>query len=133
MKKRLQVAVAIIVNNDEQVLIARRHAHQHQGDLWEFPGGKREANETRLEAVQREIYEEVGLQVEQAEPLMQIVHAYPELQVEIDVWLVTEFSGDATGKEGQPLVWCPLAELSVREFPAANMQIIERLTNLYLV
>jgi len=133
MKKRLQVAVALIVNNDEQVLIARRHAHQHQGDLWEFPGGKREANETRLEAVQREIYEEVGLQVEQAEPLMQIVHDYPELQVELDVWLVTEFSGDATGKEGQPLVWCPLAELSVREFPAANMQIIERLTNLYLV
>ena len=133
MKKRLQVAVALIVNNDEQFLIARRHAHQHQGDLWEFPGGKREANETRLEAVQREIYEEVGLQVEQAEPLMQIVHDYPELQVELDVWLVTEFSGDATGKEGQPLVWCPLAELSVREFPAANMQIIERLTNLYLV
>ena len=133
MKKRLQVAVAIILNNDEQVLIARRHAHQHQGDLWEFPGGKREANETRLEAVQREIYEEVGLQVEQAEPLMQIVHDYPELRVELDVWLVTEFSGDATGKEGQPLVWCPLAELSGREFPAANMQIIERLTNFYLV
>ena len=133
MKKRLQVAVAIILNNDEQVLIARRHAHQHQGDLWEFPGGKREANETRLEAVQREIHEEVGLQVDQAEPLMQIVHDYPELQVELDVWLVTEFSGEATGKEGQPLVWCPLAELSVREFPAANMQIIERLTNLYLV
>jgi 8-oxo-dGTP diphosphatase len=133
MKKRLQVAVAIIVNNDEQVLIARRHAHQHQGDLWEFPGGKREADETRLEALQREIYEEVGLQVEQADPLMQIVHDYPDLQVELDVWLVTDFSGEATGKEGQPLVWCPLAELSAREFPAANMQIIERLTNLYFV
>ena len=121
MKKRLQVAVAIIVNNDEQVLIARRHAHQHQGDLWEFPGGKREADETRLEALQR------------AEPLMQIVHDYPDLQVELDVWLVTEFSGEATGKEGQPLVWCPLAELPAKEFPAANMQIIERLTNLYFV
>ena len=133
MKKRLQVAVAIILNNDEQVLIARRHAHQHQGDLWEFPGGKREADETRLEALQREIYEEVGLQVEQAEPLMQIVHDYPDLQVELDVWLVTEFSGEATGKEGQPLVWCPLAELPAKEFPAANMQIIERLTNLYFV
>ncbi len=133
MKKRLQVAVAIIVNNDEQVLIARRHAHQHQGDLWEFPGGKHEADETRLGALQREIYEEVGLQVEQADPLMQIVHDYPDLQVELDVWLVTEFSGEATGKEGQPFVWCPLAELSAREFPGANMQIIARLTNLYLV
>ncbi len=133
MKKRLQVAVAIILNNDEQVLIARRHAHQHQGDLWEFPGGKREADETRLQALQREIQEEVGLQVEQAEPLMQIVHDYPELQVELDVWLVTDFSGVATGKEGQPLEWCALADLEQRDFPAANVQIIERLQDLYAV
>lgn len=133
MKKRLQVAVAIILNNDEQVLIARRHAHQHQGDLWEFPGGKREVDETRLEALQREIHEEVGLKVEQAEPLMQIVHDYPELQVELDVWLVSEFVGEATGKEGQPLEWCPLADLASKDFPAANMQIIERLQTLYTV
>jgi len=133
MKQRLQVAVAIILNQDEQVLISRRHAHQHQGDLWEFPGGKREANETRLQALQREIQEEVGLQVDQAEPFMQIVHDYPELQVELDVWLVTEFAGEATGREGQPLQWCSLAELKEKEFPAANLEIIERLQNLYPV
>ncbi|HCD05396.1 MULTISPECIES: 8-oxo-dGTP diphosphatase MutT [unclassified Methylophaga] len=133
MKKRLQVAVAIILNNDEQVLIARRHAHQHQGDLWEFPGGKREADETRLQALQREIQEEVGLQVEQADPLMQIVHDYPDLQVELDVWLVTDFVGEATGKEGQPLQWCALADLKEKEFPAANVEIIERLQRLYVV
>ncbi|MBN46609.1 MULTISPECIES: 8-oxo-dGTP diphosphatase MutT [unclassified Methylophaga] len=133
MKKRLQVAVAIILNNDEQVLIARRHAHQHQGDLWEFPGGKREADETRLQALQREIQEEVGLQVEQADPLMQIVHDYPDLQVELDVWLVTDFVGEATGKEGQPLQWCALADLKEKEFPAANVEIIERLQSLYVV
>ena len=133
MKKRLQVAVAIILNNDEQVLIARRHAHQHQGDLWEFPGGKREADETRLQALQREIQEEVGLQVEQADPLMQIVHDYPGLQVELDVWLVTDFVGEATGKEGQPLQWCALADLKEKEFPAANVEIIERLQRLYVV
>lgn len=133
MKQRLQVAVAIILNQDEQVLIARRHAHQHQGDLWEFPGGKREADETRIQALQREIQEEVGLEVDQAEPLMQIVHDYPELQVELDVWLVTEFAGEATGKEGQPLQWCALADLKEKDFPAANVEIIERLQSLYAV
>lgn len=131
MKKRLQVAVGIVLNKQEQVLIARRHTHQYQGDLWEFPGGKREDNETRLEALQRELQEEVGLEVEQAEPFMQIVHDYPELQVELDVWLVSEFSGDATGKEGQPLQWCALTDLKEKDFPAANVEIIERLQSIY--
>lgn len=133
MKQRLQVAVAIIFNSEQQVLIARRHAHQHQGDRWEFPGGKREANETRFEALQREIEEEVGLLVHQAEPMMQIVHNYAELEVELDVWMVSEFSGEASGKEGQPLEWCGLAELNDKEFPAANIEIIERLTSLYAI
>ena len=131
MKKRLQVAVGIVLNKNEQVLIARRQAHQHQGDLWEFPGGKREADETRLEALQRELQEEVGIEVEHAEPFMQIVHDYPELQVELDVWLVSEFSGDASGKEGQPLQWCALTDLKEKDFPAANVEIIERLQSLY--
>ncbi len=131
MKQGLQVAVAIIVNKDEQILIARRHAHQHQGALWEFPGGKREINETRFQALQREIDEEVGLEVKQAEPFMQIVHDYSDLQVELDVWLVTEFSGEASGKEGQPLEWCSLANLMTKDFPDANIQIIERLQTLY--
>lgn len=133
MKKRLQVVVAIILNSDEEVLIARRHAHQHQGDLWEFPGGKREANETRFQALQREIQEEVGLQIDHAEPFMQIAHDYADLQVELDVWLITEFIGEAMSKEGQPLVWCKLAELSGLDFPAANKQIVERLQYLYTV
>ena len=38
--QHLQVAVGVIVNAEREILIARRHAHQHQGDLWEFPGGK---------------------------------------------------------------------------------------------
>ncbi|THK40292.1 8-oxo-dGTP diphosphatase MutT [Methylophaga sp. SB9B] len=133
MKQRLQVAVAIIFNAEQQVLIARRHAHQHQGDRWEFPGGKREANETPFQALQREIEEEVGLQVHQAEPLMQIVHDYAELEVELDVWIVSGFSGEAIGREGQPLEWCGLADLCDKEFPAANIEIIERLTSLYAI
>lgn len=131
MKKHLQVAVAIVVNDDEQVLIARRQAHQHQGNLWEFPGGKYEAGETAWQALQREILEEVGLHVEQAEPLIKISHDYAECSVELDVWLVTAFHGEATGREGQLLEWCAMAELKNRDFPQANLQIIERLQSLY--
>lgn len=131
VEKRLQVVVAIVVNDAEQVLIAKRQAHQHQGNLWEFPGGKREAGETALQALQREILEEVGLRVERAKPLIKISHDYAERAVELDVWLVTAFHGEATGREGQPVEWCAVAELQNRDFPQANLQIIERLQGLY--
>ena len=49
------------------------------------------------------------------------------------IWLVTGFVGEATGKEGQPLQWCALADLKEKEFPAANVEIIERLQSLYVV
>src|SRR5690554_4687320 len=132
MGKCLQVAVAIIVNEDAEVLIARRQAHQHQGNLWEFPGGKCEADETSLQALQREVLEEVDLHVDQAEPLMKISHDYAERLVVLDVWRVTAFRGNAIGREGQLLEWCALAELKNRAFPEANLQIIERLQSLSL-
>ena len=133
MKQRLKVAVGVIVNQYKQVLIARRNAKQHQGDRWEFPGGKRESGETGLQALQREIHEEVGLIVQHAEPMMQIEHDYAELLVELDVWLVTQFDGEAVGKEGQPLQWCALADLADKQFPEANTEIIQQLQRLYTV
>lgn len=130
VKKSVQVAVAIIVNAEQKVLIARRQAHQHQGNLWEFPGGKREVGESRFQALQREIQEEVGLHIEQAEPFMQIVHDYSDVEVELDIWSVTAFTGSASGNEGQLLEWCHLSELSNKKFPAANNEIVERLQTL---
>lgn len=122
--QHLQVAVGVIVNAEQEILIARRQAHQHQGDLWEFPGGKREADESRLAALSRELHEEVGLQVLDARDLLQIEHDYADRKVTLDVWLVQQFSGDVQGREGQQIKWCPLAELDQHDFPAANGAII---------
>lgn len=129
--QHLQVAVGVIVNADREILIARRHAHQHQGDLWEFPGGKREADESRLGALKRELHEEVGLQVLDARDLVQIEHDYPDRKVTLDVWLVEQFTGDVHGREGQLIKWCPLAELAQHDFPAANGPIVAAIQNHY--
>jgi 8-oxo-dGTP diphosphatase len=51
----VHVAVGVVVNRDKQVLIARRHEDQHQGGLWEFPGGKVREDESVLEALKREL------------------------------------------------------------------------------
>jgi 8-oxo-dGTP diphosphatase len=121
------VAVGVIQNAAQEVLIAKRPSHLHQGDLWEFPGGKVEENETVLQALKRELQEEINIEVQTAMPFMQVTHDYGDKQVLLDVWLVTTFLGDPQGMEGQPLCWVSSSTLAHYHFPAANQAIIEKL------
>ncbi|PCJ40675.1 MAG: 8-oxo-dGTP diphosphatase MutT [SAR86 cluster bacterium] len=122
--KSLHVAVGIIRNELEEVLIALRDKRQHQGGLWEFPGGKVEAGESVSMALSRELQEELGLQVLSSSPLLKVEHDYGDKQVLLDVWQVDSFQGKATGKEGQPICWVGLKELKNYQFPQANHEII---------
>jgi len=124
------VAAGVILRG-RQVLIARRHQQAHQGGLWEFPGGKLEEGESVPEALTRELKEEIGIAVETAEPLLQISHDYSDKQVLLDFWTVSAFSGEPEGREGQSLEWCKLERLREREFPAANVPVVDRLLELF--
>lgn len=123
----VHVAVGLIVNSDDEVLIALRHPDSHQGGLWEFPGGKVEPEESVFHALDREFQEELGIAVTSAFPMRKIHHAYPDKKVLLDVWRITEFSGQARGREGQQIKWQPLANLEASHFPRANSPIIELL------
>ncbi len=123
----VRVAVGVIENVQGQVLIALRAASQHMGGLWEFPGGKVEAGESPLQALARELREELAIDVRRAAPLIRIPHCYRDKTVELDVWRVTRFEGKPKGAEGQPLLWCPKAELNQYAFPAANKAIVNAL------
>jgi len=123
----VQVAAAAIVGPDGRLLISRRLEHQHQGGLWEFPGGKVEAGETVTEALKRELREELGIGVTHCAPLIQIPFAYPDKRVLLDVWCVTAFDGIPVGLEGQPLRWVTRDELDPADFPPANRPIIAAL------
>ena len=123
----LTVAVGILIDNGGRVLVTRRETGTHQGGLWEFPGGKVEANETIDEALSRELQEELGVLVEAAELYMVIDHDYGDKQVKLDVYRVIRWHGEARGLEGQPLAWKLPVELVGWPFPAANTPILERL------
>lgn len=120
----IHVAAGVIVNPEGKILVAKRPEHTHQGGLWEFPGGKLETAEPVEEALKRELYEEVGIEVQQARPLIRIHHDYPDKSVLLDVWKVTSFTGTAHGKEGQPVKWLEVSELNLLDFPDANRPII---------
>lgn len=127
LKQYVHVAVAVIVNQHHEVLIALRPEHLHQGGLWEFPGGKVENQETVFEALVRESKEELAIQIEQAEPFLKIQHDYSDKSVLLDVWKVLVFSGLPGGMEGQAIRWHPINKLNPSDFPEANMSIIRAL------
>lgn len=121
----IHVAVGVVLNSKKEVLVALRPKHVDQGDLWEFPGGKVEPGETPLQALVRELAEEVGITVATAEPLLKITHQYPEKQVLLDVWQVTEYSGEAKACAGQSCVrWVDMETLLHLAIPVANHPIV---------
>jgi len=120
----VHVAVGVILDGHHQVLLAKRPDNTHQGGLWEFPGGKVDAGESVAEALDRELREELAIGVEAAEPLIEIRHDYGDKCVLLDVWVVTDFSGNPRGNEGQPIEWAALERLGDYTFPAANIEII---------
>ena len=124
--KVIHVAVGVILR-EQQILLALRSAKQHQGGKWEFPGGKVEQGETVQQALTRELQEEVAIELTQCQAFMQLEYAYPEKTVLLDIYLVTDFSGEPHGREGQPLRWVSIAELSDIAFPDANKPIVERI------
>ncbi|WP_431067228.1 Nudix family hydrolase [Methylotuvimicrobium sp.] len=127
MKSVLEVAVGVVVDRSGKVLIAKRPDDKHQGGLWEFPGGKIEPGETQRQALDRELHEELAIDVKTATPLITIHHDYPDLSVRLKVWRIDRFEGDPHGREGQAVEWVAPADLQNYSFPAANRPIVTAL------
>lgn len=125
--KQVHVAAAVILDKDHRVFLAKRPDNLHQGGKWEFPGGKLEEQETPLQALQRELQEELGIDIQAADSFVQVAFDYPDKSVLLDVYTVRRFSGEPWGKEGQQTAWVSMDELIGLDFPAANMPIIDKL------
>lgn len=121
---RFVKVVAAAIPRQDRILIARRPHHLHQGGLWEFPGGKLEPGEAPEAALGRELHEELGIELSGSRPLIRIKHVYPDKAVDLDVYLVTGFSGEPEGREGQEVRWVRRRALTDYRFPAANRPIV---------
>lgn len=135
MSNIIQIAVAVIVNQNNEVCLSLRRKSTHLGGLWEFPGGKVEQGETIEQALSREIKEEINLEIKQSRSLITIKHRYHDKTVCLHVRKVTLYQGKASGLEGQQVKWLPLSRLSADGFPAANLPIIKavQLPDKYLI
>jgi 8-oxo-dGTP diphosphatase len=118
---------AVLFDRRGRVLIAERPAGKHLAGCWEFPGGKIEPGETRTEALARELWEELGVEIERPRPLLRLRHAYPHSEVLLDVWVVRRYRGEPRGLDGQGLRWCRHKELGSAELLPADRPIVAAL------
>ena len=126
----ISVAVAVITDAQQRILITRRALHASSGGLWEFPGGKLEKEEPAEAALIREIKEEVGLDVMAYDYLSEVRYVYAEQAISLLVYHVHQFQGEAACCEAQmDLRWVDFARLNDFQFPAANIEIIKLIGN----
>ena len=110
-----------------RVLIAQRPEGKHMAGGWEFPGGKVDPGETPLQALVRELREELGVETHSARPLIAYEHPYPHRIVLLDLWHVTEYTGEPKPLEGQPLQWVAVDALHSVGLLAADAPMVPAL------
>ena len=121
------IGVAVIWNDQKQILIDRRLPTGTMGGLWEFPGGKIEVGETIQECIKREISEELGIEIVVREHLITIDHTYAHLRVTLIVHHSQHLAGVPQAIECDEIRWVSLDELDNFTFPEANGEIIAAL------
>ena len=87
---------------------------------WEFPGGKVAPAETELQALVRELREELGITVSASHPFMRLSHEYDDRVVELSLWVIDIFSGEPVGLDGQQLKWVPVDRLGEEDILEAD-------------
>jgi 8-oxo-dGTP diphosphatase len=128
--RAVDVVVGLIGDSSGRWLVNCRPPGAPLAGSWEFPGGKKEPGEAPLAALKRELDEELGIEVLEAEPVLLLEHDYPDKRVVLDVWRVRRYRGNVTAREGQPLRWVTAAECRDLSFLPADWPIVERLRSL---
>jgi mutator protein MutT len=122
----IEVAAGLI-RHDGRYLITRRKPGVHLAGFWEFPGGKREADESLMECLQRELFEELGIRVDLPIPYRIVRHEYPEKTVELHFFRCAIEEGEPEPVDCAEIRWVRPEELTQFEFPSADQVIIEAL------
>jgi 8-oxo-dGTP diphosphatase len=116
--------VCAIIEQDGRFLVARRPAGKHLARKWEFPGGKVEAGESEVEALDRELLEELGVRVKIIERLTPVEHSYPDRSLRLIAFRCRIVNGVPDAGEHEELRWIEIDEAFSYDFPEADLPIL---------
>ena len=119
----IEVAAGLIFRG-RKLLISQRKKGSHLGGFWEFPGGKREGNESWQECLSRELLEELSIRVRVEEKISESHHTYPEKAIHIAFFRCALTGGEPVSAEGQNIRWVSRDELENFAFPEADAALV---------
>lgn len=123
----LEVAAGIIRDDCGRYLIARRSSGTPLAGLWEFPGGKRHADESLEECLRRELMEELGATFRVGDRVDTVIWTEPERTIALSFFRCLHESGAIEARVAEVLAWVEPARLGDYRFPPADRALIERL------
>lgn len=117
------LVLAAVIQRNDRYLTCKRPSDKRHGNLWEFPGGKREPNESLLDTARRELQEELGVTaLSVGDPLLSITDPGSPFVIE---FVPTIISGDPTCLEHSELRWATLAELPSLPLAPSDRQFVD--------
>ena len=126
-EKKITEVVAALIWNGNTFMICQRPAHKARGLLWEFVGGKVEPNETREQALIRECREELAVELSVGDVFMEVIHAYPDITVQLILYHASIASGVPQKLEHVDIQWITPAQIPDYDFCPADTEILERI------
>ena len=123
----VEVVAGVLQDARGRILLTRRTQGRDLAGLWEFPGGKREPGETPEAALERELREELGIDVEPGAALIAVPQQYPHKRLRLDVRRIASWRGTPQGREGQALAWVPQSRLARYAMPSADRPVVAAL------
>jgi 8-oxo-dGTP diphosphatase len=123
----INVVAAIIRNKDNKILIAQRNLKKSQGGLWEFPGGKIESNETKEEAIIREIKEELDMNIEVYSYFDEKLYEYPDKVINLIALNCTMLDDHYDVLEHEKVEWINKQEFDNFDFAPADVYFVNKL------
>lgn len=121
------IAVGLVFDEEDRLLIQRRPDEGLLGGLWEFPGGKQEDGESTEAACRREVKEELDVTVDVVDHFYTLSHAYSHFKITLHAFRCQIAEGTPVPQEGQPFKWVKIDALDQFAFPRANRRLIEEL------
>ncbi|MGX6445789.1 (deoxy)nucleoside triphosphate pyrophosphohydrolase [Neobacillus sp. K501] len=130
MKKVVKVVAAVIENEENEILCALRSPVMSIPNMWEFPGGKVEANEDIYSALEREIDEELGCKIETAKEIFNDnTHEYDTFIINLISIKCRVVEGTPTPSEHSKLIWLKSENLDSLKWAPADIPAVEQLIN----
>lgn len=124
--KIIEVAAGLVFR-DGKLLITQRCKGSHLGGLWEFPGGKLEPLENYEACLQRELREELGIEVEVNDLIESISHDYPEKSVHLKFFRCKLLQNEPSPLGCDAVAWVTASQLAEYAFPEADARLLAKL------